>query len=399
MDRRQFEAVFERLTYRRKQVLLKLLAGETDATIAAALTVTEATVRKHIENICKEFAIINKWPAKRRCKRPELIALFGKYKPELVSQAAGASSDASGEDSDFAPAIISPPSPQSGEGGWRSEGKMSVWADSTGISPPSPDSDSPSMGGEGKPVPVGEPPFSTLYNRDVFILIDRSGSMVRKDADTGSQTRYEYLEEVVEGHVAAILSGQNSRRQESGQTICDSVSIYFFSRPEVDPSPMAIRDASQVWELFSANQPKTKTFIGPTLEKCLDTWLAEGKPNNRGAFFIIYTDGQFNDEQQFVDCLAKACAHIEHHKTVKFFVLGLGQDVDIEHFLNLDFNINNQLPFDLLVFDLVNEVDDIIELLERQLTDEPQLAFPEWVKRRYPEFVSQVMRVVSDFRS
>lgn len=370
MERRQFEAAFERLTYRRKQVLLKLLAGETDAAIAAALTVAEATVRKHIENICKEFAIINEWPAKRRCKRPELIALFGKYKPELVSRAAGSPSDASGEDSDLAPGIISPP--ESGEGGW---------------------------GGEGKQVPVGEPPFSTIYNRDVFILIDRSGSMVRKDADTGNQTRYDYLEEVVEGHVAAILSGQNSRRQESGQTICDSVSIYFFSRPEVAPSPIAIRDASEVWKLFSENQPKTKTFIGPTLEKCLDTWLAGGKPKNRGAFFLIYTDGLFNDEQQFVDCLAKACAHIENHKTVKFFVLGLGQDVDIEHFLNLDFNIKNQLPFDLLVFDLVNEVDDIIELLERQLTDDPQLAFPEWVKRRHPEFVRQVMRAVSGVRS
>lgn len=364
MDRRQFELAFERLTYGRKEVLIKLLAGETDAAIAAALTIAEATVRKHIQNICKEFGIINKWPEKRRCKRPELIALFGKYKPELVSRAAGVPIYPEGENSDFAPGI-SPPSPHLGEGG---------------------------RGGEGKEVPVEELPFSTIYNRDVFILIDRSGSMVRKDADTGNQTRYEYLQEVVEGDVAAILSGQNNRRQKSGQTICEGVSIYFFSRPEVAPSPIAIRDASEVWKLLRSNQPKTKTFIGPTLEKCLDTWLAQGKPNNRGAFFIIYTDGQFNDEPQFVDCLAKACAHIENHNTVKFFVLGLGQDVDIEHFLNLDFNIKNQLPFELLVFDLVNEVDDIIELLKQPLTEEPQLTFPEWVKRRYPEFVSQVMR-------
>lgn len=347
MKEMQFDKVFDRLTYRRKEVLLKLLAGQTDAAIASELCIAEATVRKHVEHICREFGILNDFPDERRFKRPELLALFSKYKPELVSQEAIALLN--GEE----------------------------------VKPRQPNGTSAAI--------VEASWYSSICNRDVFILIDQSGSMVRKDADTGNQTRYEYLQEVVEGHVAAILSAGRKFRQALGEKICDRVSIYFFSRPEVAPEPIAIEDASQVWTLFVENQPKTKTFIAPTLEKCLNIWLKEGKPKNRGAFFIIYTDGQFNDEQQFINCIAKACANIEHHKIVKFVVLGIGQDFEIEHFLYLDCNLNNQMPFDILVFDLVNEVDDIIELLQRQLTDEPHLVFPKWVKQRYPAFVNRVM--------
>ncbi len=353
MREMQFDKVLERLTYRRKEVLLKLLAGQTDAAIAKELCIAEATVRKHVEHICREFGIVNDFPDERRCKRPELLALFSKYKPELVS--AEAIALLNGEEA----------KPRLGNG------------TSAAIAPAA--------------AAAAASQYSSICNRDVFILIDQSGSMVRKDADTGNQTRYEYLQEVVEGHVAAILSAGRKFRHALGEKICDRVSIYFFSRPEVAPDPIAIEDASQVWKLFVENQPKTKTFIAPTLEKCLNIWLKQGKPNNRGAFFIIYTDGQFNDEQQFVNCIAKACASIDHHKIIKFVVLGIGQDVEIEHFLHLDYNLNNQMPYNILVFDLVNEVDDIIELLQRQIADEPHLAFPPWVKQRYPEFVNRII--------
>lgn len=355
MREMQFDKVLDRLTYRRKEVLLKLLAGETDAAIARELCIAEATVRKHVEHICREFGIVNDFPDERRFKRPELLALFSKYKPELVSPAAIALLN--GEEVKPRLAAATPAA-------------IALAATSAAVEASR---------------------YSSICNRNVFILIDQSGSMVRKDADTGNQTRYEYLQEVVEGHVAAILCAGSKFRHALGEKICDRLSIYFFSRPEVAPDPIAIEDASQVWKLFVENQPKTKTFIAPTLEKCLNIWLKQGKPNNRGAFFIIYTDGQFNDEQQFVNCIAKACANIDHHKMIKFVVLGIGQDVEIEHFLHLDYNVNNQMPFNILVFDLVNEVDDIIELLQRQLTDEPHLTFPKWVKQRYPEFVNRIM--------
>lgn len=86
MNQQHFNAVFNRLTQRRREVLLKLLANETDEAIAKSLNIEPATVRKHLEKICREFGLRNEFPDQRQSKRPELIALFAKYKPELLNQ-------------------------------------------------------------------------------------------------------------------------------------------------------------------------------------------------------------------------------------------------------------------------------------------------------------------------
>ncbi|MGB3694388.1 MAG: LuxR C-terminal-related transcriptional regulator [Spirulinaceae cyanobacterium] len=336
MNDLQFNRAFEALTPRRKEVLKLLLAGVCDLEIAQSLHIAESTVRKHIEKICLSFEIHNEFPDERRSKRPELIALFVKYKPELLKDEPSLVTVAAQE----LPNLIT-----------ETESKQ-----------------------------------LSLYNREVFILIDQSGSMVRKDGDTGDQTRYEYLAEIVEGHINRILSCQSAE-----QRICDRLSVYFFSRKKTPPTATTINDASQVWRLFINNQPKTKTFISPTLNHCLDSWLSNGQKDNQGAFFIIYTDGEFDDEEEFINCIASACATIKHHQEAKFFVLGLGEDINIEHFLALDFNVKQAMPFNIFVFDLVNEVDDIIELLSRQLIETPHLAFPDWVKTRHPEFVQKVL--------
>lgn len=347
MNQQKFTARFERLTPRRKEVLLKVLAGETDKAIAKSLQIEETTVRKHIEKLCLAFELKNEFPDERRSKRSDLLALFSQYKPDLVAHRA-----------DIAEFEVSQPTED-------------VESNTTTV--------------------TSEPLFSTIYNRDVFILVDQSGSMTQKDADTGNQTRYQYLQEVVQGHVAQILSAGLEPPKAAQQKICDEIFIYFFSKNEASSRPIVISNSSQVPILFQENRPKTKTFIGPNLEKCVQTWLATGKPKNRGAFFIIYTDGWFDDEPQFVGCISRACSQITHEKAVIFLVLGLGEDVNVESFLELDFNINQQMRFDVVGFDLVNEADDIIHVLERQLLNEPHLAFPSWVKQRYPEFVEKAL--------
>ncbi|WP_414570171.1 tetratricopeptide repeat protein [Nostoc sp. CCY 9925] len=86
MNQQHFNAVFNGLTERRREVLLKLLANETDEAIAKSLHIQKSTVRKHREEICKLFGLNNEFPDERRSKLPELIALFAKYKPELLNQ-------------------------------------------------------------------------------------------------------------------------------------------------------------------------------------------------------------------------------------------------------------------------------------------------------------------------
>jgi DNA-binding CsgD family transcriptional regulator len=78
-----FNQRYEQLTRRRKEVLHRLLKGEKDEDIAISLDIKQATVRKHVEEICKIFGLKNK-PGERYPQRPKLIELFRDYKPELV---------------------------------------------------------------------------------------------------------------------------------------------------------------------------------------------------------------------------------------------------------------------------------------------------------------------------
>ena len=84
MNQEEFEQAFDRLTPRRKDVLRRVLAGETDDVIAKSLGIGKATVRKYIERICQAFGLENEHPEVRRSKRFEVAKLVAKYKPELL---------------------------------------------------------------------------------------------------------------------------------------------------------------------------------------------------------------------------------------------------------------------------------------------------------------------------
>lgn len=83
MNQKEFEQVFAELSERRKEVLQKVLNREKNDEIAKSLTITPATVRKHVEEICDKFGIPRGTSGKRYPRRNDLIALFAKYKPEL----------------------------------------------------------------------------------------------------------------------------------------------------------------------------------------------------------------------------------------------------------------------------------------------------------------------------
>ncbi|HLO51396.1 MAG TPA: tetratricopeptide repeat protein [Kamptonema sp.] len=90
MSQGEFDRAFNGLTLRRREVLEKFLAGETDKAIAKSLYISQATVRQHIKAIAEAFGFENEFSDQRRSKRPELIALFAKYKPELLGNSQSA---------------------------------------------------------------------------------------------------------------------------------------------------------------------------------------------------------------------------------------------------------------------------------------------------------------------
>jgi DNA-binding CsgD family transcriptional regulator len=85
MERKDFEEKYEKLNDKQGQVLKLFLKGKSEEAIAKSIKVNDSSgVRYHISNICKLFGLQNE-PGERFRQRDELIPLFAKYKPELVS--------------------------------------------------------------------------------------------------------------------------------------------------------------------------------------------------------------------------------------------------------------------------------------------------------------------------
>lgn len=84
MQQQAFIEAFDQLSQRaprQKEVLLGLLKGKSDEEIADALSKHPGTVRKQISDICELFGLKT---SRGISKRSALVALFAKYKPELI---------------------------------------------------------------------------------------------------------------------------------------------------------------------------------------------------------------------------------------------------------------------------------------------------------------------------
>jgi DNA-binding CsgD family transcriptional regulator len=85
MERKDFEEKYEKLNEKQGQVLKLFLQGKSEEAIAKSCGVSNSSsVRHHISNICDLFGFKNE-PGERFRQRDQLIPLFSKYKPELVS--------------------------------------------------------------------------------------------------------------------------------------------------------------------------------------------------------------------------------------------------------------------------------------------------------------------------
>lgn len=227
-------------------------------------------------------------------------------------------------------------------------------------------------------------PSRKIFNRDVFILVDQSGSMVRRDPELNNNIRWKALPEVIEGHVYRILNETSL----DGQKICEEIALTFFSPNRPCEKTIYIQDTSQVPSIFEENQPDASTFITPTLEQVINQWFAN-REIHKGAFVIIYTDGQFDDRDKFVNLIEATCRKLRNQDEIKIVIVGFGSEINPKFYLQLDQNVRGfkdakGLDCNIVVFDLLNQMPNIIELLDRHL-DNPETGLPMWAKDRYPD--------------
>ncbi|MBE9129927.1 MULTISPECIES: VWA domain-containing protein [unclassified Coleofasciculus] len=227
-------------------------------------------------------------------------------------------------------------------------------------------------------------PSKKLFHRDVFILIDQSGSMVRRDAELNNTIRWKALPEVIEGHVYRLLNETSI----DGDKICSEIVLTFFSPNRPCDKTIYIEDTSQVPSIFDENQPDSSTFITPTLEQVINQWFST-REDQRGGFIIIYTDGQFDDRDKFLNLIQTTCTRLKSQDELKIVIVGFGSEINPKFYLELDKNVRGftdakGLSCNIVVFDLLNQMPNIIELLNRQL-ENPDAGLPLWAKERYPE--------------
>lgn len=221
-------------------------------------------------------------------------------------------------------------------------------------------------------------PLNRIYNRDVFMLIDQSASTLKKDG--GEKTRWKLLEELVTGHTATILERDDG--SEAQVKVCDQIYITTFNLNKFRGNVYLISNPDNVEDIFLENRPDANTYVVPTLRHCFNIWMngrdkvtiqdvKEGSA--KAAFFIIYTDGQFDDTLAFEQFISETCLKIDDHRLVKILIVGLGKGVNVKYFDTLDLRNDKDAKGDdcsIIVFDLVEDLEEgIIELMQRQLRD------------------------------
>ncbi|MDJ1173031.1 type II toxin-antitoxin system VapB family antitoxin [Roseofilum capinflatum] len=118
----------------------------------------------------------------------------------------------------------------------------------------------------------------------------------------------------------------------------------------------------------------------------------------------IQRQRQLDDREEFASLLQKTCKDLNDETELKVLLLGMGDDVNsvVEDFLDLDFNVRKSNvdkdgnPCDIFIFDLVKEIEDILDPLGRQLGDNPDSleTLPKWVKDDYPEWYQKYVDLI-----
>ncbi|WP_159783518.1 AAA-like domain-containing protein [Sodalinema gerasimenkoae] len=223
-----------------------------------------------------------------------------------------------------------------------------------------------------------------VFNRDVYILIDQSATMDKTDLGK-PDSRWKLLAENVQGDV------NNLMRDRKGRKVCSQLVAYLFSRDREGQQFVIGENPDMKASVFEGH-PDSNTFIGKTFAACIQDWKQkpQTEANKNGAFILIYTDGMLDDRPTFEKQVRQLADELDNEEYLKIIMIGVGDDVrsNVEPFLNLDFNLS-QKKNNIFVFDLVDEMEDIMDLLDRQLSKDPAQTVPKWVQRDHPDWYQQ----------
>lgn len=162
-----------------------------------------------------------------------------------------------------------------------------------------------------------------LKNRDVYVIVDATGSMgFNKDTRSGA-SRWKAAEEGTCGLVQKLTEYDP-----------DGLTLYRFAGNFERTDH--VKDASSVIEMFKKDPTGSSTVLAPVLKNAFDDYFANkaaGKAKANGALVLVVTDGKVDDQDAVAKLIAETSGKIDKDEELGIQLLQIGQDEGARAFL------------------------------------------------------------------
>ena len=200
-----------------------------------------------------------------------------------------------------------------------------------------------------------------LTDRDYTLIIDKSGSMTRKD-QKGGQSRWQVMQETT----FALAS-------KCEEFDPDGITIYTFSGRFKRYENVT---ADKVDLIFRENEPSGRTDLAGVLQDALNDYFQRktaGQTKVNGDTILVVTDGEPDDRKAVMRNIVEASQKMDKDEELAISFIQVGSDPDATKFLKI---LDDELQgvgakFDIVDTITMEDMEDctLTEVLLNAITD------------------------------
>ena len=200
-----------------------------------------------------------------------------------------------------------------------------------------------------------------LENRDYTLIIDKSGSMTRKD-QAGGKSRWQVMQE----STLALAS-------KCEEFDPDGITIYTFSGRFRRYDNVT---SEKVEQIFRENEPSGRTDLAGVLQDALNDYFqrkASGQTKTNGDTILVVTDGEPDDRKAVMRLIVEASRKMDKDEELAISFIQVGSDPDATKFLKvLDDDLQGAgAKFDIVDTITMDDMEDftLTEVLMNAIVD------------------------------
>jgi von Willebrand factor type A domain len=188
-----------------------------------------------------------------------------------------------------------------------------------------------------------------LEIRDYTLIIDKSGTMAKKDCEDG-RSRWSIIQETT----FALAS-------KCEELDSDGITVYTFSSKFRRYDNVT---ASKVEQIFSENEPTGRTEMAEVLQDALQNYFQrkeQGTAQLGGEVILVVTDGLPDHPQAVIRTIIDATQKIDNREELAISFIQIGSDAEATKYLK---SLDDDLQSAGAKFDIVNTIT--IDEIERE---------------------------------